>query len=70
MHGGDHDVVAWFAIFFAIVIGGASILTAIWAIALIAFPAESRHFEIAIPAFGLAIVGASIAIFLWRRWGS
>jgi Na+/phosphate symporter len=60
---------AWFATFFAVVIGGASVLLAIWAILLIAAPHELIHFEIAIPALMLACLGTLIAAFLWRRWG-
>ncbi len=54
---------AWFATFFAVVIGGASVLLAIWAILLIAAPHELIHFEIAIPALMLAFLGTLIAVF-------
>ncbi len=63
------EVGAWFATFFAVVIACASVLLAIWAILLIAAPAELIHFEIAIPALMLAFLGTLIAVFLWRRWG-
>lgn len=63
------DAGGWFASFFAVVIGGASILLATWAIWLIADPHELIHVEYAIPALLLALLGAVIAVFLWRRSG-
>jgi len=60
---------AWFATFFAVVFAGTSVLLGIWAIWLIAAPAEGIHFEVAIPALMLAFLGTLIAVFLWRRWG-
>lgn len=59
----------WFATFFAVVIGGASILLATWAIWLIADPHELIHFEYAIPALLLALLGALAAVLLWRPGG-
>ena len=58
-----------FATFFAVVIGGASILLATWAIWLIADPHELIHFEYTIPALLLALLGALAAVLLWRRGG-
>jgi hypothetical protein len=59
----------WFATFFAVAIGAASILLATWAIWLIAYPHELIHFEYTIPALLLALLGALAAVRLWRRGG-
>lgn len=57
----------WLATFFAVVIGGASILLATWAIGLIVDPAENVHYEYAIPGLLFALVGGTTAVVLWRR---
>jgi hypothetical protein len=58
---------AWLATFFAVVIGGASILLAVWGVLLIVDSAELIHFEYAIPALVLAAVGLCTAAVLWIR---
>jgi hypothetical protein len=60
-------VLRWLATFSSVVLAGASILLALWAVGLILFPHEEIHFEYAIPALLFAIIGAAAAIVLWRR---
>ena len=57
----------WLATFLAVVGGGASILLAAWGIWLIVAPHEEIHFEYAIPALALAVLGAASAVALWRH---
>lgn len=57
----------WMATFVATVLGGFSVLLALWGIGLILFPHEGIHLEYAIPALVLALVGALIAVVLFRR---
>ena len=47
----------WMATFVATVLGGFSVLLALWGIGLILFPHEGIHLEYAIPALVLALVG-------------
>ncbi len=58
---------AWFATFFAVFVGGVSILLAVWGVLLIVDPAELIHFEYAIPALVLAAAGLCTAAVLWLR---
>jgi hypothetical protein len=60
-------VSAWLATFFAVLIGGASILLAVWGVWLIVDPHELIHFEVAIPALVLAALGFCTAAMLWIR---
>ncbi len=55
------------ATFLAVVVGGASVLLAIWAVWLVVDPPETIHFEIALPALVLASLGFVAAASLWRR---
>jgi hypothetical protein len=57
---------AWLSTFLAVVIGGTSVLLAVWGVLLIVDPAELVHYEYAIPALILAAVGACFSVLLWR----
>ena len=56
----------WFATFFAVFVGAASLVLASWAIALVVDPAEQIHYEHVLTALPLALLGFGVAAFLWR----
>jgi hypothetical protein len=55
----------WVATFLSVFVAGASVLLAVWAVGLIAAPAETIHWEHAIPALLLSALGGLIAFALW-----
>ena len=61
------DVSAWLATFVAAAVGTASVLLGAWGIWLLVDPHEERHFEYAVPALLLAVVGAVTASLAWRH---
>ena len=55
----------WVATFLSVFVAGASVLLAVWAVGLVIVPAETVHWEYAIPALLLAALGGVIAFALW-----
>jgi hypothetical protein len=51
--------------FLGVFIGGAAVLLAVYGVALLVDPGETRHYEVAIPALMLGAFGVLIAFALW-----
>jgi hypothetical protein len=54
-------------VFWSAALGGAAVLMALYGVLLIIDPAETRHYEYAIPALLLGLVSTTASILLWRR---
>jgi hypothetical protein len=58
-------VLRWVATFLGVLVAGASVLLAVWAVGLVVVPAETVHWEHALPALLLSALGGLIAFALW-----